>query len=150
MKTSTLLCLVAAAALFVACGGSEQSAGQPGNIANMTFSGITEAQEYLTSHYTEDQMKEMYVEFAALSVADNDYYYKKDASGMYIQNDEETEKEILEKMNENITAVIKRFGINHALFAALMMQASTTDWPLSMDDQVKARAKEINDARGGN
>lgn len=149
MRRIALLSLCAVAALLVACGGSQQSASQQDNAANMTFSGIKEAQDYLASHYTEDQMKKMYIEFAALTVADNDYYYKKDESGRYIENDEATDNQIFKKMNDNITAVIKRFGINHALYAALMLHVRDTDWPMTLDDQVSARAKEINAARSG-
>lgn len=154
MKRTALLSLCAITALLVACGGSQESAGQPagesGNVANMTFGSVADAQDYLTANYTEDQMKKMYIEFTALSVADMDYYYKKDESGAYIEQDEETQNKIHEKMNENIDAVIKQFGINHQLYAALMMHVRDTDWPMTLDDQVSARAKEILAARGDN
>jgi hypothetical protein len=152
MKSTTLLCLCACIVLFTACDGPEsgetgQTANQPGEASSMSFDNLTEAREYLTAHYSEEQMREMFVEFAALSKADNEFYYEKDEAGNYIDQGEEAENEIIGKMNENIDAVIKSFGINRPLFAALMSHSATTDWGLELQDQIEARATEINAGR---
>lgn len=155
MKKMVLSCLLVFAALLAACGGSEQEAEQQAMqsqaeseiVEEMVFDNVSEAEDYLLAHYSEDQMKEMYVEFTALNRADSELYYEKDESGEYVEMDEEAMNEILEKMNQHIDAVIGRYGINRALYAALMMYARTTDWPTTLEEQIATRAAAINAER---
>ena len=145
MKRIVLLC--AFAALMAACGGAEESAEQPAAEpvaeVNLEFGSLTDATEYLLANYSEEQLKEMFLEFSALSKADSDYYFEKDEDGNYIEAEQAVSDEILAKMSENIDGVIKRFGISQSLFAALMRHSATTDWAIEMEEQIATRAQEI-------
>ena len=168
MKRPILLALCAATAVLVACGGSEQTADTTEDVMQgpdddsaqeMTepesasaandlplYASTEELRKFLTDKYTEEELKQLYIDIKAATLTD-------EARLKELEADRDVSDEALReqerKLRNHMMDAIKSAGINSQLYGALMLIASDNGWPEdeAVQAAVEERAEEIDASR---
>lgn len=110
------------------------------------YASTEELQQWLTEKYTEEELKQLYVDIKAATLTD-------EARLKELERDRNVTDEALReqdrKLRNHMMDAIKNAGINSQLYGALMLMASDNGW--KEDEAVQAaieeRAKEIDASR---